>query len=231
MQELSYGATTLNKQESTLDYELIKQLSQGRALYYDFFAGFFLYEIIEQRVNLALTQMQIFSSQPLREQDLQIFNNLKKALQSHSADKLKDEYAFIFNIPFSAESKPIFKKGKDKHRKHTGQNPQIFLYLSHYLEGCLNGKSLLKAKKIIKQTHFRLADGFKESEEHFGFLLLLMRHLLQENDLKIAKEVFNECIKPMGFEIAKALKNRENLVFFAYIGDLLEGFLEIESCV
>ena len=157
-------------------------LYQARALYYDFFAGFFLYELVGARKDLFLEQIDILATSPINESDGEYFAMLRAYIAKSDSKEILREYTQTFNLPFSAQNLPTqerSKQGGKKSKKPKIPNPQIFLYLSHYLEGCLNGESLLRVRTLVKKTHFRLnTQEFKESEEHFGFLLLLMRHLL-----------------------------------------------------
>ncbi|WP_395001748.1 molecular chaperone TorD family protein [uncultured Helicobacter sp.] len=213
-------------------------LYQARALYYDFFAGFFLYELVGARKDLFLEQIDILATSPINESDGEYFAMLRAYIAKSDSKEILREYTQTFNLPFSAQNLPTqerSKQGGKKSKKPKIPNPQIFLYLSHYLEGCLNGESLLRVRTLVKKTHFRLnAQEFKESEEHFGFLLLLMRHLLQDLDKlaeneQLIRELFTQAIAPMGLAIAEALAKREDLVCYHLVGLLLGSFLALEG--
>lgn len=201
-------------------------LNSARALYYDFFAGFFLYELLDSRFEKYQAQIDLLAQTPLNEDDLASFKLLSANLKRANLIALKQEYAQTFNIPFVAQND--FKPHKK--RENAIPNPQIFLYLSHYMEGCLNGASLLSAKMLVKKTNFRLnSEDFKESEEHFGFLLTLMRYLLQSDENALAHEVFSECIAQMALPIADSLCERKNLAFYSHIGAILKSFIALEG--
>ena len=213
-------------------------LYQARALYYDFFAGFFLYELVGARKDLFLEQIDILATSPINESDGEYFAMLRAYIAKSDSKEILREYTQTFNLPFSAQELPtqeLSKQGGKKSKKPKIPNPQIFLYLSHYLEGCLNGESLLRVRTLVKKTHFRLnTQEFKESEEHFGFLLLLMRHLLQDLDKlaeneQLIRELFTQAIAPMGLAIAEALAKREDLVCYHLVGLLLGSFLALEG--
>lgn len=213
-------------------------LYQARALYYDFFAGFFLYELVGVRKDLFLEQIDILATSPINESDGEYFAMLRAYIAKSDSKEILREYTQTFNLPFSAQNLPTqerSKQGGKKSKKPKIPNPQIFLYLSHYLEGCLNGESLLRVRTLVKKTHFRLnTQEFKESEEHFGFLLLLMRHLLQDLDKlaeneQLIRELFTQTIAPMGLAIAEALAKREDLVCYHLVGLLLGSFLALEG--
>ncbi len=177
-------------------------LNQARALYYDFFAGFFVFELLDSRKSLFEKQIDILTQSPIDSADLATFSALKNYIAKTDLAMIKREYSQTFDIPFGAKPEADYKGSKDlkgekdeavafeKLHKTLKDLPkgQIFLYLSHYTEGCLNGASLLKVRQIVKQTRFRLnKDGFKESEEHFGFLLLFMRYLLRDSAMDLGE--------------------------------------------
>ena len=243
-------------------------LNQARALYYDFFAGFFVFELLGTRKDLFERQIEILADCPLDSADGEHFSALQNYLKRSNLDDMKREYSQTFDIPFgakpeadyapkNADSEDEAKAFETLHK--TLQNlpkGQIFLYLSHYTEGCLNGESLLKVKQLVKQTHFRLnKDGFKESEEHFGFLLLFMSYLLRDsaesnvdsaesnadsaesnadstesnaNPIS-ANDFFNKCLRPMASKIADLLAKRDDLHCYQKVGILLKRFIALEE--
>lgn len=225
-------------------------LNQARALYYDFFAGFFVFELLDSRKDLFEKQIEILSSCPLDSADDRHFSALLGYLKCASLAEIKREYSQTFDIPFGAKPEADYKKRADS-KKSSGESDeavafeklhktlkslpkgQIFLYLSHYTEGCLNGASLLKAKQLVKQTRFRLnSESYKESEEHFGFLLLFMSYLLRESaesSAESANEFFNECLRPMASKIADLLSRRDDLQCYQKVGFLLKNFIKLEE--
>lgn len=238
-------------------------LNQARALYYDFFAGFFLYELLDSRKDLFAKQIDILVASPIDEANLTHFYALKSYIVNTNLETIKREYSQTFDIPFGAKPELDYTKGNNKNNQSSDLDKfnnesnasdeslafeklhktlsdlpkgQIFLYLSHYTEGCLNGASLLKVRQIVKQTHFRLnKECFKESEEHFGFLLLFMRYLLRDsvqdsNKSSVnANEFFNECLRPMASKIATSLIKRKDLHCYQKVGILLNSFIKLEE--
>lgn len=240
-------------------------LNQARALYYDFFAGFFVFELLDSRFEIFNKQIEILSSYPLDSADDKHFSALLGYLKRASLVEIKREYSQTFDIPFGAKGGNLADKSaessaesafaessldKSDNESFTPQEAlefeklkntltslpkgQIFLYLSHYNEGCLNGASLLKAKQLVKQTRFRLnSESYKESEEHFGFLLLFMSYLLRESAESInaesSNEFFNECLRPMASTIADLLIKRDDLQCYQRVGVLLKNFITIEE--
>lgn len=213
-----------------MTYDALNSVTNARALYYDFFAGFFLYELLETRTGLLLEQIKLMKENPLSEDDSVHFELLESELTCNGVTGIRQEYTRTFILPFVSPENLDSKKSGGKVQI---PNTQVMLYLSHYREGCINGESLVKARRLVKQTSFRLnAQECKESEEHLGFLLLLMRHLLlsqDEDDKRLCKEVALELVVPLGGFVAKALIDREDLSFYSSVGHLLDGFLRLEN--
>lgn len=216
----------------------VESLAKARALYYDFFAGLFLYELLSERGSVLLEQIRILKENSLNESDKVHF----ELLESKGIKGLLDEYTRTFILPFDTPlpNTPMpQRKRRDSNEMESNIHSQsvgrVMLYLSHYTEGCLNGKSLLKARGLTKQSTFRLnSKECKESEEHLGFLLLLMRHLLlsnDENDKSLSVEVANELVLPLGEYVSKALQQREDLSYYSSVGELLKSFLQVESAL
>lgn len=237
-------------------------LNQARALYYDFFAGFFVFELLDSRKDLFEKQIDILAQSPIDSADLAHFSALKNYIAKTDLAIIKREYSQTFDIPFGAKPEADYTHQKDdvpdddldksdnessvpdealafeKLKKTLDALPkgQIFLYLSHYTEGCLNGASLLKVRQIVKQTRFRLnKEGFKESEEHFGFLLLFMSYILRDSTNELcafsveSNEFFNECLRPMASKIADLLARRDDLHCYQKVGALLKTFITLEE--
>lgn len=213
--------------DSTLD-----SIAKARALYYDFFAGLFLYELLCKREETLSKQVEILKTHILNENDDIHFEVLANALKTQGTQCLIEEYTSTFILPFAPPSDTDSMPRRRKKGEVFYHNPQIMLYLSHYWEGCLNGKALLQARQLIKQSTFRLdTQGCKESEEHLGFLLLLMRYLVcsQHNeDEKASWQVLRELVIPLGDFVISALQKRENLLYYTHIAALLQSFLNVE---
>ena len=210
----------------------LESIANARALYYDFFAGLFLYELLCERENVLLNQIAILKEQVLDECDSAHFDFLEKEIQTNGLQHIIDEYTQTFILPFSVPKDDEItpkRRGKGEVFYH---NPQVMLYLSHYLEGCLNGKALLAVRTLLKQSTFRLnTQSFKESEEHLGFLLLLMRYLTcseDSGDRILSMQFLREFVIPLGDFVVEALLKREGLVYYTHIASLLQSFLNVE---
>ncbi|WP_334083972.1 molecular chaperone TorD family protein [Helicobacter typhlonius] len=210
----------------------LESVASARALYYDFFAGLFLYELLCVREDVILKQVMILKENVLDERDSAYFEILENEIKANGLKRIIDEYTNTFILPFSVPS----EKESAPKRRGKGEvfysNPQIMLYLSHYTEGCLNGKALLQARALIKQSTFRLNNlTFKESEEHLGFLLLLMRYLLcsaDKQDVALSAQFAKEFVIPLGNFVIDALLERQGLMYYAPVAYVLQSFLDVE---
>ncbi|MCX2717324.1 molecular chaperone TorD family protein [Helicobacter sp. MIT 21-1697] len=212
--------------------DVLESVANARALYYDFFAGLFLYELLSERSNVLLKQVKILKENILDERDSVHFELLESELERKGIEQILREYTHTFILPFAVPQDNVPLPQKNKKEKKEMSNSQIMLYLSHYLEGHLNGKALLQARTLTKQSTFRLnTQECKESEEHLGFLLLLMRYLLlspNEGDRALSVQVVNELVIPLGDFVVDALIQREDLSYYASVGYLLQSFLNVE---
>ncbi|MDD7567027.1 MAG: hypothetical protein PUJ79_01270, partial [Helicobacter sp.] len=111
--------------------DFTQTLNLARSLYYDFFAGFFLFELLAKRKELILRQISILSQNPIGIEDSTHFAMLQAHLQSTSIDSVMREYTQTFNLPFATKNLPKFAGGRKGMRANI-PNPQVFLYLSHY---------------------------------------------------------------------------------------------------
>ncbi|WP_300733465.1 molecular chaperone TorD family protein [uncultured Helicobacter sp.] len=213
-------------------HNVLESIANARALYYDFFAGLFLYELLCKREETLIKQVEILKTHILSENDDTHFEVLANALKTQGIKHIIEEYTTTFILPFTLPSDTDAMPRRRKKGEVFYHNTQIMLYLSHYWEGCLNGKALLKSRELIKQSTFRLdTQGCKESEEHLGFLLLLMRHLVcsqHSEDEKVSWQVLRELVIPLGDFVIEVLQKRENLLYYTHIASLLQSFLNVE---
>ncbi|PAF46460.1 hypothetical protein BKH46_07630 [Helicobacter sp. 12S02634-8] len=190
-------------------------ITQARVLYYDFFSGLFLFELLKNRQELLKKQIQILKEFALNPQDTQDFSTLQNELETSGLHSFITEFSALFTLPF----------GK-------GDQAPVYLYLSHYLEDCIGGESLVRAKSIIKKGQCYLnTKRIKESEENLGFLFVAMRHFLENGELALAKELFATCIYPMQDGVCKAIASRVDCPLYACVNRILEGFLRLEESI
>ncbi|PAF43645.1 hypothetical protein BJI48_04890 [Helicobacter sp. 11S02596-1] len=188
---------------------------QARILYYDFFSGLFLFDLLKNRQDLLKKQIQILKNFALFPSDEENFQILENELATNGIKNFLSEFTLLFSLPFSSENKK-----------------PIHLYLSHYQENCIGGKSLVLAKEIIKKSQHYLNTAFtKETEENLGFLFGAMRCFLEEKEFVLAKELFLCCIQPIKTPIYQAIAQRNDSVLYTRINDILDGFLNLEETI
>lgn len=205
----------------------------ARVLYYDFFAGLFLYDLLLDRENLFKKQLDILMQHPLFDESLLHFDVLNKELNDNGIKNFIFEYTYLFMLPFASRidnSVSFSKKSNNSIYKITPKS--IVLYLSYYIDGSIAGKGLTIAKQLVKQSKVRINNvNFKENEEHFGFLLLFMKHLLQNNDIDLSIKVFKDCIKPIQCRIIEDLYSIGDGYLYFHVAKLLDIFMGIELSI
>ncbi|MBR7118359.1 MAG: molecular chaperone TorD family protein [Helicobacteraceae bacterium] len=202
-----------------------KAINNARILYYDFFAGLFLYDLLINRKDLLLEQIKILKTQPLNDGDLIFFEALENEIKANGIKNILFEYTRFFMLPFDTNANTSTNKS-DKKEKN---NCQIILYLSYYLDGTIAGSGLIKAKEKIRKSKVRLNEKeFKENEEHIGFLFVFSKYLLQNNEDSLQSEVFKDCIMPMKDKIIENIKNKYLDSIYYNIANIMESFLDFE---
>ena len=199
-----------SKNHAQVNSVAIFALNQARALYYDFFAGFFLFELLDSRFNLFQKQIDILASSPLDNADLAHFVALKSYIAKANPSDLKREYSQTFDIPFGAKGDK-----RDESKKHDSQDLR---------------ESSANLDKYDNES--AISD---ESAECERLHKLFMRYLLQDSaqDSRESKinpnDFFNECLRPMASIIATLLTKRDDLPCYYHIGVILAHFIALEE--
>lgn len=194
-----------------------EEILQARILYYDFFTGLFLFELLKKREEVLKKQIAILKDFAFSDENLEDFNTLQNELQNNGISALIQEFTALFSLPFVPDDP-----------KSKSQSP-VYLYLSYYLEGCIGGRSLSMTKDILKASNFYLdTKNLKESEENLGFLLLSMEHFLQNKNDQ-ASELFTKCINPMIEPVTQAISKRKDCRLYGHINHIFIEFLNLEK--
>lgn len=193
----------------------VKSFDAARVLFYDFLAGVFLYDLLLGREELLKRQVALLQASPLDEAMEIAIKGLGGILEREGIETLRNEYTELFVLPFS--------------------HKRIHLLLSHYNEGCVGGQALLDIRQRLRDFPIRMnSDLCKESEEHFGFLMVLMRFLIEHREEipeGSERRVFEEFIAPYGEKIAQELIHHPVAQAYPKIGQILRGFLEFERLI
>lgn len=184
-------------------------LTHARMLYYDFFNGFFVFEMLDERAEIAQKQLEILINEPLNDEAKNGMLVLQNELKTHGMANIKDEFSRLFALPFGAK--------------------QVGIHLSHFYHHCIGAESLLKARQLVKQSDVRVdSANFKETEEHLGFLCGFMRHLLEVGNVELAKDVF-ALAKDAFLGLIAEINAREDATFYVALAQILQSFIQFEE--
>ena len=193
------------------------QITSARILYYDFFANLFLYELLMRNQEVLVRQAGFLAQYPLNESDKEAFGRmgeyLERALKSETeSNPIIDEYTRLF----------LFNLGEEQ--------KIISLYLSHYKEGCMGGKSLVWVKEMLKESGFLLNRDFsKENEDHLGVLCLFMKHLLQKEEIQKVNTVYKSAIAEIKESVIAQLESHQEGAFYREASKILRSFCLLED--
>lgn len=198
-------------QKAPRDTTAMSSIDQARAIYYDFFAGCFLYPLLEGRESLLLDQVKLLKSSPLEDSLAEPFNRLEEELISNGIKELLAEYDDIFMIPLKGE--------------------MVLPYVSHYKEERLNGEVLVDIRQSLKALPIRRNEkSFKETEDHMGYLFLMMRYCVEGKEFVLQEqEIFNNYISPFVKTFMDEVKEHSMANKYKDIVQILERFMAFEK--
>lgn len=185
-------------------------INKARAIFYDFFAGFFLDNLLAQRATLLKIQLESLSTAPLDDEAEKSLTRLRDEVNKHGIVVLCDEFNDLFTLPMSG--------------------PVVFPYVSHYLENRLNGDVLVDIRQMVKELPVRANNAeFKETEDHFGFLFLLMRYCIEEKEFdSTQKEMFKQYILPYMKRFIEDIVTNPKVDFYKDVATILKSFIDFE---
>lgn len=184
-------------------------LIHARMIYYDFFNGFLVFEMLDERAELAQKQIEILLNEPLNDTAKNAMLLLQNELKTHGMANFKDEFSRLFALPFGAK--------------------QVGIHLSHFYHHCIGGESLLRMRQLVKQSDVRVqSESFKETEEHLGFICGFMRHLLEIGNAQLAKDVF-VLSKDAFLGFIAEIEAREDAKLYVAIAQILQSFIQFEG--
>lgn len=189
-----------------------KGIDQARAVFYDFFAGLFLGDLLRGRKELIKTQLDSLGTAPLDENVEKSFAILNFEIKTDGGfEKLVDEFDNLFCIPANGDV--------------------VLPYISHFKQGCLNGDILVDIRQTIKELPIRAnGDIFKETEDNFGFLFLVMRYCIEEKKFQsIEKEIFKLYILPFVKQFIDEIDSNPKANLYKDIAVILDSFIDFEQ--
>lgn len=193
-------------QNRAQSHEVIPDFTSARILYYDFFASFLLYELLQKHGDTLQKQIDFLMQFPLMDGDEVSFAAIQKELAQKGVERISSEYTRLFTLPNSPAS----------------------LYLSYWLEGCNGGESLVMVRNMLKGNSLVvIRDVTRENEDHFGVLCLFMKQLLQENKNHEAREIFCKTIGKIWEGIVQALQTESGI--YAHLSVIMKSFFILEE--
>lgn len=187
-------------------------INQARAIFYDFFAGVLLADLLSGRKELILTQIDRLSTAPLDEESEKSLAILAFELKEEGGfEKFEAEFDEVFCIPMTGDV--------------------VLPYISHYKQGCFNGEILVDIRQTIKELPVRANSAvFRETEDHFGFLFLVMRYCIEEkNFLASEKEILKVYFAPFMGQFIEDIRTNPKANLYKEIAVILKSFMDFES--
>lgn len=186
-------------------------INQARAIFYDFFAGLLLSDLLKGREALILEQLERLGIAPLDEEAEKSFAILAFELNHEGGfQKIADEFDDLFCIPMSGDV--------------------VLPYVSHYKQGCFNGDILVDIRQTIKELPIRAnSEIFKETEDHLGFLFLVMRYCIEEKNFRASeKEICKMYLLPYMNQFIEDICTNPKSNLYKEIAVILKSFMEFE---
>jgi len=185
-------------------------INKARAIFYDFFAGLFLHDLLTEREVLLKTQLESLGTSPLDDASEKGFARLSAELKEHGIVVILDEFNDVFALPMSGEI--------------------VLPYISHYKENRLNGDILVDIRQTIKELPVRAnSTHFRETEDHLGFLFLVMRYCIEEKTFEgPQKEIFMQYILPYVGRFIDDIISNPKADFYKDIATILGSFIHFE---
>ncbi len=187
-----------------------ENVNKARAIFYDFFAGLFLRDLLVERKTLLKTQLESLSVSPLDEESEKSLKRLSDEVNAHETVVLLDEFDDLFVLVMAGEV--------------------VLPYVSHYKEGRLNGDILVDIRQTIKELPVRAnSEQFRETEDHLGFLFLLMRYCIEEKKyVSTQQEIFSAYILPYVKGFIEDVSSNVKADFYKDVTKVLKSFMEFE---
>jgi TorA maturation chaperone TorD len=189
-------------------------INKARALYYNFFANFFVLSSKSEHYFELIRLLNILKENPLDESSEQALSNISNLLDPSSNVVLIQEFDDLFHNPL---------------------NKKIRQTASFYDEGVESGKKRVEMIEFVAKTKLRRDENsYFEYEDSIGFIFSLMAELSDllangekeyENTVHcIFAQVLNEFID----EFAKDVYESKNSKIFKELIVVLHSFIEFE---
>ena len=191
-----------------------QDIYRARALYYSFFANFFVIGAKIENYFELLSLLNILKDNALDEESQKALEKIYEMLDKTSNQSLIEEFDDIFYNP----------NGK-----------KIRLTASYYSEGVESGKKRVEMIGFVAKTKLRRDEkNFHEYEDSIGFILSFMAELSnllangEEAYENISHCVFSQILNEFVDEFAKEIYEYENSKIYKELMIALHSFIEFE---
>ncbi len=189
-------------------------INKARALYYNFFANFFVVSQKSENYFELIRLLNILKQNPLDESSSEALNNISNLLDSSSNIVLLTEFDNLFHNPL---------------------NKKIRQTASFYDEGVESGKKRVEMINFVAKTKLRRDENsYFEYEDSIGFIFSLMAELsdLLANEQKEYENtvhcIFAQILNDFIDEFAKDIYEHDKSNIYKELMVVLHSFVEFE---
>jgi TorA maturation chaperone TorD len=189
-------------------------INKARALYYNFFANFFVLSSKSENYFELIRLLNILKENPLDESSSEALNNISNLLDSSSNVALLKEFDDLFHNPL---------------------NKKIRQTASFYDEGVESGKKRVEMIDFVAKTKLRRDENsYFEYEDSVGFIFSLMAELsdLLANGQKEYENtvhcIFAQILNDFIDEFAKDIYEHDKSNIYKELMVVLHSFVEFE---
>ena len=189
-------------------------INKARALYYNFFANFFVLSSKNENYFELIRLLNILKENPLDESSSEALNNISNLLDSSSNVALIKEFDDLFHNPL---------------------NKKIRQTASFYDEGVESGKKRVEMIDFVAKTKLRRDENsYFEYEDSVGFIFSLMAELsdLLANGQKEYENtvhcIFAQILNDFIDEFAKDIYEHDKSNIYKELMVVLHSFVEFE---
>jgi TorA maturation chaperone TorD len=189
-------------------------INKARALYYNFFANFFVISPKSENYFELIRLLNILKENPLDDSSAEALNNISNLLDKSSNVVLFQEFDDLFHNPLTKKIRQT---------------------ASFYDEGVESGKKRVEMLEFISKTKLRRdEDSYCEYEDSIGFIFSIMAELsdLLANGEDIYKNtvhcIFAQVLNEFIDEFAKDVYEHEKAIIYKELIVVLHSFIEFE---
>ena len=112
--------------------------------------------------------------------------------------------------------------------------PEVFLYGSHYLNGFLNEKPLVRLRSDLAALGLARGEAMPETEDHVAYLCEVMRYLIAGDDVAVCnltaqRNFFATHLQSWILQLCDALQGQPAAHFYAALAQFTRAFVAVEA--